>query len=232
MKLRKIAVPVSIAMLSVMMFGCGTKKDNDSDVTKNTKVEQKSDDAKKSSEKKDDKASKESDSDSTTNNQNESENRPEESNTEEAASSVLPAEINQEEVKGSIIAGKQVLFEIFTSRDPEKVDQDSGRTGVVEKFNTAVKMKAELSPYFSDRYIEDFMTNIIQAKEENGELTMVLGDLGMWGEYPQMEVKNTSEEGGRLIVEYMAPSGVGDINHRAEMLYLDGQWKMDKESNN
>lgn len=230
-KFKKIAVPVSIAMLSVMMFGCGAKKDNDTDADTKTNVEQKSETDEKKVDSETDKGVAEQKTEEQTEEEKAQQQKVDEAAEKEAAESVLPAEINQEEVKSSIIEGKQVLFDILTSRDPDKIDLDNERTGVIERFNSMDKLKAELSPYFSERYIEDFLVNILEAKEESGELYIALGDLGMWAEYPQLEITNTTESGERLIVDYVAPSSFGDINHKAEMLYLDGKWKMDKESN-
>ncbi|MDO5707868.1 MAG: DL-endopeptidase inhibitor IseA family protein [Andreesenia angusta] len=140
--------------------------------------------------------------------------------------------MNKDELKDSIVKGKDIIFKILTSRDQDKVDYENNRTGLTEEFNSIDKIKSALNPYYTDRYIEDFLKNILQAEEENGEITIALGDIGMWAEYSELNIKDIKDMGDNIYeVDYTAPSGVGDINHKATIEKVDNYWKMDKESN-
>ena len=233
MKMKNIIIPVALLSILTMASGCKGKDADEINKTDNNKVESKKENGQKNEKLNEKKPESQSNAKNDSNKDVKTEgNDPISGEINPDSYSDLPEVINEENVKNSIIQGKQILFEIFTAGDRDKMDEGNNRTGVIEKFNTIDKMKSELGPYFTDRYINDFLINILKVEEVDGELYIALGDLGLWAEYPQMSVNGIEKGSDKSItVDYMAPSGIGDINHKATMYLIDGQWKMDKESN-
>lgn len=152
-----------------------------------------------------------------------------EQSSEGAGNSQDSSEAEKAEIASTIASGKQVIYSLLTSRDNNKIYEDEGRAGVIAQYNSLDSMRAALAPYYTDNFINNFLNNILQAREENGEVTILLGDVGMWPEFSQVSVdsivKNSADS---VTVNYSVPGN--GVAYSAELVKSGGGWKINYEN--